>query len=263
MAVSKIVSIIAKKRAADIAKKKVAKIPAGQARAVAKEQMRGSIRNTNRKISKRTGLTPEEKKEVSIKRSIKKIEFTRPRNPEDVRRGRSVAEQEMRRRLSNPPKTKLTKPTKKEIFLTRGKNIAKRSEVEEVMQRRFERQTRKERAEKIFKAMTPEQKRTMMARAQVKRAMREETAGKTKYGMDVKPRQQLDEKVIERAKELTFQERNQIARKQAIEFGQRREADRRIEEALKEIARREKIQKMTPEQKNKIERNFRKLPKRK
>ena len=99
--------------------------------------------------------------------------------------------------------------------------------------------------------MTPEQKRTLMARAQVKRAQREENAGKTKYGMDVKPRQQLDEKVIERAKELTTQERNEIARKQAIEFGQRRESDKRAAEGLRARDKmiRDKMKNMTPDQK--------------
>ena len=154
-------------------------------------------------------------------------------------------------KLGNPPKPKATKPAKKEVFLTRGKSIAKRSEVEEVAAKRLEKQARRERTEKIFKAMTPEQKRTLMARAQVKRAQREENAGKTKYGMDVKPRQQLDEKVIERAKELTAQEKNNIARKEAIEFGQRRESDKRAIEGLKARDKmiKNKMKNMTPEQK--------------
>jgi DNA mismatch repair ATPase MutS len=90
-----------------------------------------------------------------------------------------------------------------------------------------------------------------MARAQVKRAQREENAGKTKYGMDVKPRQQLDEKVIERAKELTAQEKNNIARKEAIEFGQRRESDKRAIEGLKARDKmiKNKMKKMSPQQK--------------
>ncbi len=249
MAISKIASIIIKKRAADIAKKKVAKIPAGQARAVAREQVRGGGR-TSRKINKRTGLTPEEKSTLTKKFPISK-EQGRPRNPEDIKRGRGISKYEMRMKLGNPPKPKATKPAKKEVFLTRGKNIAKRSEVEEVVQKRLQKQARIERAEAKFKKMTPEEKRTLMARAQVKRAQREESAGKTKYGMDVKPRQQLDDKVIERAKELTAQEKNEIARKQAIEFGQRREADRRAAEGLKTRNKniKDKMKKMTPEQK--------------
>ena len=236
-------------RAAQAAKKKVAKIPAGQASKVAREQVRGSG-NTSRKINKRTGLTPEEKNRLTKKFPINKQQG-RPRNPEDIKRGERLSTYEMRMKLGNPPKPKTTNPAKKEVFLTRGKNIAKRSEVEEVAAKRLEKQARRERTEKIFKAMTPDQKRTLMARAQVKRAQREENAGKTKYGMDVKPRQQLDEKVIERAKELTAQERNNIARKEAIEFGQRRESDKRAAEGLKARNKniKDKMKNMTPEQK--------------
>ena len=236
-------------RAAQAAKKKVAKIPAGQASKVAREQVRGSG-NTSRKINKRTGLTPEEKNRLTKKFPINKQQG-RPRNPEDIKRGERLSTYERRMKLSNPPSAKTTKPAKKEVFLTRGKSIAKRSEVEEVAAKRLEKQARRERTEKIFKAMTPEQKRTLMARAQVKRAQREENAGKTKYGMDVKPRQQLDEKVIERAKELTAQERNNIARKEAIEFGQRRESDKRAIEGLKARDKmiKNKMKNMTPEQK--------------
>ncbi len=249
MAISKIASIIAAKRAADIAKKKIAKIPAGQARAVARQQVR-STGSTSRKINKRTGLTSEEKEKLTKKFPINK-EQGRPRNPEDIKRGKNISKYEMRMKLGNPPKPKTTTPAKREVFLTRGKNIAKRSEVEEVAAKRLERQARKERAEKKFKSMTPEEKRTLMARAQVKRAQREESAGKTKYGMDVKPRQQLDDKVIERAKELTTQEKNEIARKQAIEFGQRRESDRRAIEGLKARDKKikNKMKNMTPDQK--------------
>lgn len=236
-------------RAAQAAKKKVAKIPAGQASKVAREQVRGSG-NTSRKINKRTGLTPEEKNRLTKKFPINKQQG-RPRNPEDIKRGERLSTYEMRMKLGNPPKPKATKPAKKEVFLTRGKNIAKRSEVEEVAAKRLEKQARRERTEKIFKAMTPEQKRTLMARAQVKRAQREENAGKTKYGMDVKPRQQLDEKVIERAKELTAQEKNEIARKQAMEFAQRRESDKRAAEGLKARNKniKDKMKNMTPDQK--------------
>jgi hypothetical protein len=240
-------------RAAQAAKKKVAKIPAGQASKVAREQVRGTG-NKGRKINKRTGLTPEEASTVRIKQPVTKSNFGRARNPEDIKRGERLSEYERRMKLSNPPKPKTTKPAKKEVFLTRGKNIAKRSEVEEVTAKRLEKQARRERTEKIFKAMTPQQKRTLMARAQVKRAQREENAGITKYGMDVKPRQQLDEKVIERAKELTAQEKNNIARKEAIEFGQRRESDRRATEGLKarnkNIA--DKMKNMTPDQKRRF-----------
>jgi len=242
-------AIQAAKRVAEIERKKRAKIPAREARAVAREQMRGSG-NTGRKINKRTGLTPEEKNTLTKKSPVSKRQG-RPRNPEDVRRGRSVAEYEMRMRLSNPPKAKPSKPIKKEVFLTRGKTVAKRSEVEEVTQKRLQKQARIERAEEKFKKMTPEQKRTLMARAQVKRAQRDEAAGRTKYGMDVKPREQLDKKVVERAKELTAQERNEIARKQAFESKQRREADRRAAEGLKDRNKKikQKMKYMTPDQK--------------
>jgi hypothetical protein len=58
--------------------------------------------------------------------------------------------------------------------------------------------------------------------------------------MDVKPRKELDDKVVERAKELTARERIELSRKRALEFAQRREADRRVEEGLKDILRRER-----------------------
>ena len=234
--------IIAKKRAMDIAKKKVAKVSTKEARAVAREAVRGTGRA--RQVPKKTGMSRYEQQMVQKRQPITRWtsqELTgRKRSPEDIRRGRSIAEQEMRKKLSNPPKAKPAKPAKKEVFLTRGKNIAKRSEVEEVAQKRLERLARKEKAEKILKAMSPEQKRKYMARAQVKRAQREEAAGKTKYGMDVKPRRELDDKVVERAKELTARERIELSRKRALEFAQRREADRRVEEGLKDILRRER-----------------------
>jgi hypothetical protein len=239
-------------RAAQAAKKKVAKIPAGQASKVAREQVRGSS-NTSRKINKRTGLTPEERNRLTQKFPINKQQG-RPRNPEDIKRGERLSAYEMRMRLSNPPKAKTTKPTKKEVFLTRGKNIAKRSEVEEVAAKRLAKQARIEKLTGMLKKMDPADRKRLETRVQVKRAMRDEAAGKTKYGMDIKPRQQLDEKVIERVKELTAQEKNNIARKEAIEFGQRREADKRAAEGLKarnkNIA--DKMKNMTPDQKRKF-----------
>ena len=249
-AASKIAKIIAKKRAEDIAKKKVAKIPPREAKKVAVEQMRGG-RNTNRKISKRTGLSPEERKEVSVKHSIKKIEFTRPRNPKDVRYGRVVAKEQARKSLANPPKPKPSKKSTKQVFLTRGPKIAKRSEVEEVTKRRVQKQERKDRLQIAFKKLSPEQQRSLMARAEVKRAMKRESTGQTKYGIDIKPREQLDNKVIQRTRELTNQEKNEIARKEAIEFGQRREAERRVDEGLKARNRNisEKLKNMNPDQK--------------
>jgi len=238
-------------RAAQAAKKKVAKIPAGQARKVAREQVRGSG-NTSRKINKRTGLTPEEASTVRIKQPVTKSNFGRARNIEDIKRGKRLSEYERRMKLSNPPKPKATKPAKKEVFLTRGKSIAKRSEVEEVAAKRLEKQARKEKLAGMLKKMDPADRKRFEARVQIKRAQREESAGKTKYGMDVKsPRERLDEQVVERAKELSFQERNEIARKQAMEFAQRREADRRAAEGLKarnkNIAN--KMKNMTPDQK--------------
>ena len=229
--------IIAAKRAKDIAIKKIAKVSAREARAVAREAVRGTGRA--RQVPKKTGMSRYEQK-MLYKRQPYYKSTGRPRNPEDVRRGRSIAEQEMRKKLSNPPKAKPAKPAKKEVFLTRGKNIAKRSEVEEVAQKRLQKQAKMKRAEEKFKKMTPEEKRTLMARAQVKRAQREEAAGKTKYGMDIKPRKQLDDKVVERAKELTARERIELSRKRALEFAQRREADRRVEEGLKDILRGER-----------------------
>ena len=236
-------------RAAQAAKKKVAKIPAGQASKVAREQVRGSG-NTSRKINKRTGLTPEERNRLTQKFPINKQQG-RPRNPEDIKRGERLSAYEMRMKLGNPPKAKATKPAKKEVFLTRGKNIAKRSEVEEVAAKRLEKQARREKLAGMLKKMDPADRKRLEARVQVKRAMRDEAAGKTKYGMDIKPRQQLDEKVIERVKELTAQEKNNIARKEAIEFGQRREADKRAAEGLKARDKmiKNKMNKMSPQQK--------------
>ena len=73
----------------------------------------------------------------------------------------------------------------------------------------------------------------------------------SEYGMDVKTREQLDDKVIERAKELTTQEKNNIARKEAIEFGQRRESDKRAAEGLKARDKmiKNKMKNMSPQQK--------------
>lgn len=249
MAVSKIAKIIAKKRAEDIAKKKVAKVPAGQARFVAKEEMKSVGKKPGRKISKRTGLSPEERKEVLVKRSIKKIENTRPRNPRDVVFGRVISKEEIRKKLATPPTQKGTSK-RNPVQLTRGAAIAKRSEVEEVMAKRMTKQERRSKLEAMLKKMDPADRKRIEARVQVKRAQRDENAGLTKFGMDVKPRKQLDDRVVERARELTAQERNEIARKEAIEFGQRRESDRRISEGLKarnkSIA--DKIKKMNPDQ---------------
>jgi hypothetical protein len=237
-------------RAAQAAKKKVAKIPAGQASKVAREQVRGTG-NRGRKINKRTGLTPEEASTVRIKQPVTRSNFGRARNPEDIKRGKRLSEYEMRMRLGNPPKPKPTKPAKKEVFLTRGKSIAKRSEVEEVAAKRLEKKARREKLIGMLKKMDPADRKRFETRAEVKRAMRDEAAGKTKYGMDIKPRQQLDDKVIERAKELTAQEKNNIARKEAIEFGQRREADKRASEGLKARNKNitNKMKNMTPDQK--------------
>jgi len=222
MAVSKIAKIIAKKRAADIAKKKVAKIPAGQARKVAKEEMRGS-RSTGRKISKRTGLSQYEKSMVQQKFPVERRERGRSIKPKDVIFGRVVAKEEMRRGLSNPPTSRGTS-----------------------------KQERRQKLEGMLKKMDPADRKRFEARAQVKRAMREEAAGKTKYGMDIKsPRERMDEKVVERAKELTAQERNEISKKQALEFAQRKESDRRAAEGLKARDKmiRNKMKNMSPDQK--------------
>ena len=252
MAVVKIASIIAKKRAADIAKKKVAKVSKFQAREVAIEQMRGS-RSTGRKISKRSGLSKYEKSMVQKKFPIERKERGRSIKPKDVIFGRVVAKEEMRRGLSNPPTSRGTSK-RSPVQLTRGSSIAKRSEVEEVAAKRLAKQERRQKLEGMLKKMDPADRKRFEARAQVKRAMREEAAGKTKYGMDIKsPRERMDEKVVERAKELTAQERNEISKKQALEFAQRREADRRAAEGLKARDKmiKNKMANMSPDQKRK------------
>lgn len=242
MPVAKIASIIAKKRAADIAKKKVAKVPAGQARKVAKEEMKNAGKRPGRKISKRTGLSEFEKAMTQKRFPIEKKELGRSIKPKDVVFGRVVAKEEMRKKLATPPAKRSTSK-RSPVQLTRGPSIAKRSEVEEVAAKRLAKQERRQKLEGMLKKMDPADRKRFEARVQIKRAQREESAGKTKYGMDVKsPRERLDEQVVERAKELSFQERNEIARKQAMEFAQRRESDKRVQEALKEIARRERMQ---------------------
>jgi hypothetical protein len=243
MPVAKIASIIAKKRAADIAKKKVAKVPAGQARKVAKEEMKNAGKRPGRKISKRTGLSEFEKAMTQKRFPIEKKELGRSIKPKDVVFGRVVAKEEMRKKLATPPSAKRSTSKRSPVQLTRGGSIAKRSEVEEVAAKRLAKQERKQKLEYMLKKMDPADRKRLEARAQIKRAQRDEAAGKTKYGMDIKsPRERLDEQVVERAKELTVQERNEIARKQAMEFAQRRESDKRVQEALKEISRRERMQ---------------------
>ena len=109
MAVSKIALIIAKKRAADIAKKKVAKVPVKEARAVAREQMKNVGKKPGRKISKRTGLSQYEKKMLEKKFPIERREFGRSRKPEDVRRGRAIEKEQLRKSLQPPAKRAVTK----------------------------------------------------------------------------------------------------------------------------------------------------------
>ena len=60
----------------------------------------------------------------------------------------------------------------------------------------------------------------------------------------------LDPQYINK-KELTAQEKNNIARKEAIEFGQRRESDKRAIEGLKARDKmvKNKMKNMTPDQK--------------
>jgi hypothetical protein len=228
-------------RAAEAAKKKVAKIPAGQARFVAKEEMKNIGKRPGRKVPKTTGLSRNEKSILEKRLSVEKRERGRSVKPKDVIFGRVIAKEEMRKKLAASPAKKGTSK-RAPVQLTRGKSIAKRSEVEEVMAKRMTKEQRRNKLESMLKKMDPADRKRIEARVQIKRAQRDENAGLTKFGMDVKPRKQLDDKVVERAKELTAQERNEIARKQAMEFGQRRESDRRIQEALKEIARREKMQ---------------------
>jgi len=235
-----VAKIIAKKRALDIAKKKVAKVSKYKAREVAIEEMKNVGKRPGRKVPKRTGLSLDEKTQLQKRYLVEKAR-TRPRNPKDVVFGRVVAKEELRKKLATSPAKKVVSK-RSSVQLTRGPKIAKRSEVEEVAAKRQARQERRNKAESYIKKMSPADRKRLEARLEVKRAQREENAGLTKYGMDIKPRKELDNKVVERAKELTAQEKNEIARKEAIEFGQRRESDKRIQEALKEIARKEKEQ---------------------
>ena len=109
MAVAKIASIIAKKRAADIAKKKVVKVSASQASKVAREQMKNVGKKPGRKISKRTGLSQYEKEMVQKKFPVERREFGRARKPEDVRRGRAIEKEQLRKSLQPPAKRGVTK----------------------------------------------------------------------------------------------------------------------------------------------------------
>jgi len=109
MAVAKIASIIAKKRAADIAKKKVAKVSKVQAREVAREQMKSVGKKPGRKISKRTGLSQYEKEMLEKRFPIEKKEFGRSRRPEDIRRGRAIEKEQLRKSLQPPAKRAVTK----------------------------------------------------------------------------------------------------------------------------------------------------------
>jgi hypothetical protein len=109
MPVAKIASIIAKKRAVDIAKKKVAKVSASQASKVAREQMKNVGKKPGRKISKRTGLSQYEKEMVQKKFPVERREFGRARKPEDVRRGRAIEKEQLRKSLQPPAKRAVTK----------------------------------------------------------------------------------------------------------------------------------------------------------
>jgi len=109
MAIAKIASIIAKKRAADIAKKKVAKVSKVQAREVAREQMKSVGKKPGRKISKRTGLSQYEKEMLEKRFPIEKKEFGRSRRPEDIRRGRAIEKEQLRKSLQPPAKRAVTK----------------------------------------------------------------------------------------------------------------------------------------------------------
>ncbi len=109
MPVAKIASIIAKKRAVDIAKKKVAKVSASQASKVAREQMKNVGKKPGRKISKRTGLSQYEKEMVQKKFPVERREFGRARKPEDVRRGRAIEKEQLRKSLQPPTKRAVTK----------------------------------------------------------------------------------------------------------------------------------------------------------
>ena len=202
MPVSKISLELAKRLAKAAAEGRLSKkIPKKDVREITREMSRrpnssGRPATGVDKQKVRTALSKREEAQTKIVQPYQKTK-TQP-SAKERRLGNIIAREEQRKSLAKPPAKKNTAQPKKEVFLTRGKNIAKRSEVEEVAQKRLQKQAKMERAEKKFKKMTPEEKRTLMARVQVKRAQREEAAGKTKYGMDVKPRRELDDKVVER-----------------------------------------------------------------
>ena len=245
MPVSKISLELAKRLAKAAAEGRLSKkIPKKDVREITREMSRrpnssGRPATGVDKQKVRTALTKREEAELKVENPVEKIK-SRP-SAKERRLGNIIAREEQRKSLAKPPAKKSTAQPKKEVFLTRGKTVASRSDVEEVTAKRLAREAAKKKQAEILKKLTPEQLRQVQARGLAKAADRRERSGQTKFGMDVKkPRELLDEKVIARAKELTAQEKNEIARKQAVEAGQRTEADRRVNEGLREITRLEK-----------------------
>lgn len=220
------------------------KITNSEAREMAREELRKrAIRN--RPLIKQSGLSASEKTQLQKRLPVTGLEGRR-RKPEDVVRGRVIAREEMRKKLANPPAAKPVKKQPSQVFLTRGPRIASRQDVEEILKKVQQKQAEREKFNAAVKKLSPEEKQALYKKAQtkalIKKAVKDEQAGKSKYGMDVKtPREQLDERVLERAKELTAKEKIELSRKRSFEIEQGNIADRRVAEALKEIARREKL----------------------
>lgn len=112
MAVAKIVSIIAKKRAADIAKKKIAKVPTKEARKVAVESQKIKAGGT-RPLMRPKGMGNATTRPTNIpkKTTIKSIP---KRSPEQTSKERAIGKSLQRDNfwsgMKNPPKSK-PKPT--------------------------------------------------------------------------------------------------------------------------------------------------------
>ena len=71
--------------------------------------MKNVGKKPGRKISKRTGLSQYEKKMLEKKFPIERREFGRSRKPEDVRRGRAIEKEQLRKSLQPPAKRAVTK----------------------------------------------------------------------------------------------------------------------------------------------------------
>ena len=71
--------------------------------------MKNVGKKPGRKISKRTGLSQYEKEMVQKKFPVERREFGRARKPEDVRRGRAIEKEQLRKSLQPPTKRAVTK----------------------------------------------------------------------------------------------------------------------------------------------------------